>query len=159
VEFAMHPYVSQVLQSFQQQQLLQEADVAHFSPTDFRQGIQWLLSQNQDDLAQALAEAGLSLHPHNQEVLAMAGLLAMTREDWPLAVELLEDLYEVQGEQTQPMTYQMLARAHFCNLQRAEAVQVLTAALQAWPDDAMLREELSCLGPEFNFPGASSLHH
>lgn len=155
----MHPSVSQALQGFQQQQLLQESDVAHFSPTDFRQGIQWLLSENQDDLAQALAEAGLSLHPHNQEVLAMAGLLAMTREDWPLAVELLEDLHTVQGEQTQPMTYQMLARAHFCNLQRAEAVQVLTAALQAWPDDAMLREELSCLGPEFSFPGTSSLHH
>jgi len=44
-------------------------------------------------------------------------------------------------------------------LQRAEAVQVLTAALLAWPEDAMLLEELSCLGPEFNFPGTSSLHH
>jgi len=82
----MHPYVSQALLAVQKEQLLQEADVAHFSPTDFRHGIQWLLSENQDDLAQALADAGLSLHPHNQEVLAMAGLLAMTREDWPLAV-------------------------------------------------------------------------
>ena len=89
----------------------------------------------------------------------MAGLLAMTREDWPLAVELLQDLCTVQGVGAPPMSYQMLARACFCNLDRAEAARVLTAGLQYWPQDAMLLEELSCLGPEFNLAALSNYQH
>jgi hypothetical protein len=57
------------------------------------------------------------------------------------------------------MSYQMLARACFCNLDRAEAARVLNAGLQFWPQDAMLLEELSCLGPEFNLASLSSYQH
>ena len=155
----MQHHLSQALQAFQRDQAFNAADISEFSPADFRHGIQWLLSENQADLAQALADAGLSLHPHSEDILAMAGLLAMTREDWPLAVELLQDLCNVQGDKAPPMSYQMLARACFCNLDRAEAARVLSAGLQFWPQDAMLLEELSCLGPEFNLAALSSYQH
>lgn len=155
----MHHHLSEALQAFQQGKALQFADVAEFSPADFRQGIQWLLSENNADLAQALADAGLSLHPQSEDILAVAGLLAMTREDWPLAVELLQDLCNVQGIKAPPMTYQMLARACFCNLERHQAAAVLTEALQHWPQDAMLLEELSCLGPEYNLASVTSFQH
>jgi len=151
--------IQQTMRQFVDVQAVDMTQVSQFTPADFRTGIQWLLSEDKIALAQALADAGLSLHPESEDVLAVAGLLAAAQQDWPLAIELLKDLRAIQGDSTQPMTYQMLARAHFCNLQRAEAVQVLTAALLAWPEDAMLLEELSCLGPEFNFPGTSSLHH
>ena len=91
-------------------------EVSSFTPIDFRVGVQWLVAQNNPNLAQALAEAGLSLYPDSEDILVISGLLAMTREDWPLAIELLQDLVKVQKERVQPMTCQMLARAWACNL-------------------------------------------
>lgn len=116
-------------------------EVSRFTPIDFRLGIQWLVSQDKPDLAQALAEAGLSLFPESEDILAISGLLSMSRQDWCLAVELLQDLIAVQKERVQPMTFQMLARALACNLDLAEAHQVLDKALQYWPQDATLLAE------------------
>ena len=116
-------------------------EVSRFTPIDFRLGIQWLVTQDKPDLAQALAEAGLSLFPESEDILAISGLLSMSRQDWSLAVELLQDLIAVQQERVQPMTFQMLARALACNLDLAEAHQVLDKALQYWPQDATLLSE------------------
>ena len=116
-------------------------EVSRFTPIDFRLGIQWLVTQDKPDLAQALAEAGLSLFPESEDILAISGLLSMSRQDWSLAVELLQDLIAVQKERVQPMTFQMLARALACNLDLAEAHQVLDKALQYWPQDATLLSE------------------
>ena len=116
-------------------------EVSRFTPIDFRLGIQWLVTQDKPDLAQALAEAGLSLFPESEDILAISGLLSMSRQDWCLAVELLQDLISVQQERVQPMTFQMLARALACNLDLAEAHQVLDKALQYWPQDATLLSE------------------
>jgi hypothetical protein len=43
------------------------------------------------------------------------------------------------------MTYQMLARALACNLDVAEAHQVLETALQQWPNDATLIQERNAM--------------
>jgi hypothetical protein len=100
-----------------------------------------LVTQNNIDLAQALAEAGLALYPRSEDILAIGGLLAMTREDWHLAIELLNDLITIQGDRTQPMTCQMLARALACNLNLPEAKDVLEQALKVWPQDPVLLAE------------------
>ena len=76
----------------------------------------------------------------------MAGLLAMTREDWPLAVEFLRDLRDLQDDQAPPMTFRMLARSLFCNLAPAEALQVIEDGLTAWPADADLLAEREAKG-------------
>ena len=73
--------------------------------------------------------------------VAIGGLLAMTREDWHLAIELLNDLITIQGDRTQPMTCQMLARALACNLNLPEAKDVLEQALKVWPQDPVLLAE------------------
>jgi len=96
-------------------------------------------------MAQALAEAGLALFPLSEDILAISGLLAMTREDWPLAIELLQDLVTLQKDKVQPMTCQMLARALACNLDIAEAHQVLEQALKLWPNDPTLEQEKSAM--------------
>jgi uncharacterized protein HemY len=117
-------------------------EAARFSPTDFRLGVQWLVENEQTELAQALADAGLALHPKSEDILAIAGLLAMTRQDWPLAVELLQDLVNVQQDNIQPTTCQMLARALACNLDLAQAREVVDQALRIWPfDDTLLQEK------------------
>jgi hypothetical protein len=63
------------------------------------------------------------LYPLSEDILAISGLLAITREDWSLAVEILQDLVSVQDNRVQPMTYQMLARALACNLDVTEVAQ------------------------------------
>ena len=137
----MRPEIEQVMRQVAAAQSLDMGQVSRFEPADFRLGIQWLVSQDRIDLALALADAGLSLYPKSEEVLAIAGLLAMTREDWPLSIELLNELLEVQQDKAQPMTYHMLARAYCCNLDLAEARQVLARGLIVWPDDATLLSE------------------
>jgi len=126
-------------------QSLNLKEISRFSPADFRLGIQWLVSEEQNDMAQALAEAGLALFPLSEDILAISGLLAMTREDWPLAIELLQDLVTLQKDKVQPMTCQMLARALACNLDIAEAHQVLEQALKLWPNDPTLEQEKSAM--------------
>jgi len=126
-------------------QSLNLKEISRFTPADFRVGIQWLVSEDQNDMAQALAEAGLALFPLSEDILAISGLLAMTREDWPLAIELLQDLVTLQKDKVQPMTCQMLARALACNLDIAEAHQVLEQALKLWPNDPTLEQERSAM--------------
>jgi len=126
-------------------QSLNLKEISRFTPADFRVGIQWLVTEEQNDMAQALAEAGLALFPLSEDILAISGVLAMTREDWPLAIELLQDLVTLQKDKVQPMTCQMLARALACNLDIAEAHQVLEQALKLWPNDPTLEQERSAM--------------
>ena len=141
----MHIELQQAMQHLVTEQSLNLKEISRFTPVDFRLGIQWLVSQDQTDMAQALAEAGLALYPLSEDILAISGLLAITREDWSLAVELLQDLVSIQNTRVQPMTYQMLARALTCNLDVAEAHQVLETALQIWPTDATLIQERNAM--------------
>ena len=126
-------------------QSLNLKEISRFTPTDFRVGIQWLVTEEQNDMAQALAEAGLALFPLSEDILAISGLLAITRQDWPLAIELLQDLVTLQKDNVQPMTCQMLARALACNLDIAEAHQVLDQAMKLWPNNTELEQEKSAM--------------
>ena len=141
----MHIELQQAMQQLVSAQTLTLKEVSRFTPVDFRHGVQWLVAQEQPALAQALAEAGLALFPQSEDILAIAGLLAMTREDWLLAIGLLQDLVTLQQDRVQPMTCQMLARALACNLDIAEAHQVLDQALKLWPNDPTLEQEKSAM--------------
>lgn len=138
----MQVQIQQSLQQFVDVESVDLDEVSRFTPADFRTGIQWLLAHDKVELAQALADAGLSLHPDSEDVLAIAGLLAAAQQDWPLTIELLQDLRKVQQDQVQPMTYQMLARALFCNMELPQARWVLEEGLRAWPADPSLLQEL-----------------
>ena len=133
------------MQQLVKDQTLNLKEVSRFSAVDFRLGIQWLVAEEKPELAQALADAGLALFPLSEDILAIAGLLAMTRPDWPLAIDLLQDLVSLQKEKVQPMTCQMLARALACNLDIAEAHQVLDQAMKLWPDNSELADEKSAM--------------
>ena len=141
----MHLDLQQSMRKFAEAKAIDVREASRFTPVDFRLGIQWLVTQNNIDLAQALAEAGLALYPRSEDILAIGGLLAMTREDWHLAIELLNDLITIQGDRTQPMTCQMLARALACNLDIAEAHQVLDQAMKLWPNNPELEQEKSAM--------------
>jgi uncharacterized protein HemY len=116
-------------------------DSDKYSPADIRIGIQHLLSTQEMALAQALADAGLALHPDSEDLLAMAGLMALTQQNWTEAVQLLEQLLAVQGSAAPAMTYKMLVRALRCNLDLARAQRILAQGMAQWPGDAELLME------------------
>ena len=115
--------------------------IKRFTPTEIREAIQNLIANEQNELAYALGDAGLSLFPKSEDMLAMNGLLAILRNDWPQAVEMLEDLKAIQGDQTQPFTFVMLVRALRCNLNPARALEVVREGLALYPDQLELVSE------------------
>ncbi len=124
--------------------LLNAQSIQRFTPAEIRETIQSLVATEQLELANALGDAGLSLHPHSEDVLAITSLLAMMNQDWPLAVELMDELVEVQGGKAQPFTFVMLVRALRCNLDPERALQVARQGLALYPDQVeLLAEKLS----------------
>ena len=95
----------------------------------------------QMELASALGDAGLSIYPQSEDMLAIGGLLAMTNQDWQLAVELIEELVEIQGEKTPPFTLVMLVRALRCNLDPERALAVARHGLSLYPEQLELQAE------------------
>jgi lipopolysaccharide biosynthesis regulator YciM len=89
-------------------------DVGFPSPDQIRLSIQQLVSDNDIDKATTLADESLSVYPQNEGVLAISGLVAVVRNDWPRAVELLERLIAVQGDRASEFTRMMYERALNC---------------------------------------------
>jgi hypothetical protein len=122
-------------------ELIQPAIFSRFTPKDIREAIQQLVATEQLELAYALGDAGISLYPGTEDMLAINGLLAIIRQEWAQAVDLLSELTQVQGVNTQPFTYVMLVRALRCNLEPARALEVVKLGLQAYPDQVELLAE------------------
>jgi hypothetical protein len=124
--------------------LLNAATIQRFSPAEIRETIQSLVATEQLELANALGDAGMSLYPHSEDILAITSLLAMMNQDWPLAVELIDELVEIQGATTPPFTYVMLVRALRCNLDPVRALEVARQGLALYPQQVeLLAEKLS----------------
>ena len=121
--------------------LLNPISFKRFTPSEIRESIQTLVATEQIDLANALGDAGLSLYPHSEDILAITGLLAIMKQDWSMGVELLTELKHLQGENTQPFTFVMLVRALRCNLDPAQAYSVVNEGLSFYPDHAELIAE------------------
>ena len=124
--------------------LLNTQTIQRFSPAEIRETIQSLVATEQLELANALGDAGMSLYPNSEDILAITSLLAMMNQDWPLAVELMEELMQIQGANTQPFTYVMLVRALRCNLDPVRALAYARQGLAAYPNQVeLLAEKLS----------------
>jgi uncharacterized protein HemY len=121
--------------------MLSDREVSRFKPAEIREAIQTLVTEGKDALAIALGDAGLSLYPESEDILAITGLLALMRQEWTLSVELLESLKSIQGENTPPFTYVMLVRALRCNLEPVRALAVVNEGLRKYPDQIELTAE------------------
>lgn len=119
--------------------------VSRFSPEEIRLAIQALMGESHDALAYALGDAGLALYPESEDILAVTSLLAVMREDWPQAVDLLKQLIEMQGGKATVFSYSMLIRSLRCNLDLAEALEVAGVALALFPDHPELLKEYDAL--------------
>ena len=125
--------------------MLSDSSVARFSPAEMREAIQELVGEDRLDMANALVEAGLALHPESDDVLAIGSLVAMVQQDWVQAIELLTKLMLVQDGTVQPFTHLMLVRALRSNLEPAAALQAAITGLIQYPDHAELLAEQMAL--------------
>ena len=125
--------------------MLSDSSVARFSPAEMREAIQELVGEDRLDMANALVEAGLALHPESDDVLAIGSLVAMVQQDWVQAIELLTKLMLVQDGTVQPFTHLMLVRALRSNLEPAAALQAAVTGLIQYPDHAELLAEQTAL--------------
>ena len=119
--------------------------VSRFAPEEIREAIQALMGQDRDALAYALGDAGLALYPESEDILAITSLLAVVREDWPQAVDLLKQLMEMQTNRATVFTHSMLIRSLRCNLDLAEAFEAAGVALALFPDHPELLKEYDAL--------------
>ncbi len=124
---------------------LSPREVSRFSPAEVRQAIADLVANDRMDLAQALGDAGFSLYPDSEDMLAMCALLAEAREDWVVAEEMLAKLILQQAGQTPVTTWQHYIRVLRCLCELPAALQIVEVALQHHPEDAVLLEEQSAL--------------
>ena len=58
--------------------LLNPTAIKRFTPAEIRETIQTLVATEQLALANALGDAGLSLYPHSEDMLAISSLLAVS---------------------------------------------------------------------------------
>jgi hypothetical protein len=119
--------------------------VSRFAPEEIREAIQALMGQDLDALAYALGDAGLALYPESEDILAITSLLAVVREDWPQAVDLIKQLMEMQTIGATVFTHSMLIRSLRCNLDLAEAFEAAGIALSLFPDHPELLKEYDAL--------------
>jgi len=136
--------------------LLNIASFNRFSPTEIRETIQTLVITEQMDLANALGDAGMSLYPSSEDMLAINGLLAMMRREWSTSVEYLQELMDLQGNNTQAFTFVMMVRALRCNLDPARAMHVVRQGLAAFPQQLELVAEKLALEDYADLVGESS---
>ena len=121
--------------------MMSDKDVSKFSPLEIREAIQSLVTEGKDSLANALGDAGLSLYPESEDILAITGLLALMRQDWTYAVDLMQQLQKLQGENTPAFTYVMLVRALRCNLEPVRAAHVCNQGIKQYPGQIELLAE------------------
>jgi hypothetical protein len=84
------------------------------TPDQIRLSIQQLVAEESIDKAESLAQEGLVVYPENEGVLAISGLVAIVRNDWARAVDLLDRLMMIQGERASDFTKMMYERARHC---------------------------------------------
>jgi hypothetical protein len=122
-----------------------DAIFSRFTPFEMRDAISELVAQDRMDMANALADAGLAIHPESEDVLAIAALVSMVRQDWVQAIELLTKLMLLQDGNVQPFTHLMLVRALRSNLEPASALAATVTGLIQYPDHPELLAEQRAL--------------
>ena len=128
--------------------------VSKYSPTEIRETISKLVADDNLDMAFALSQAGLALYPDSEDVLAIAGLLAMLKEDWVESAAILNHLIEVQGDRTPVTTHIMFIRALRCALEPAAALSAVMLAHEPDPNHPELEKEFQALSERLGFATA-----
>lgn len=125
--------------------MLSDREVSRFSATEIREAIADLVVQDRMDLASALGDAGISLYPDSEDMLAMVALLAESRQDWTTAEEMLAKLLLKQGGNAPVASWQHYIRVLRCLCEWQSALMITERALEFYPGNPDLMVELQSL--------------
>lgn len=145
LEQAMSSLIDTLLSQAASGTMSMDRVVSEFTPTEIRQTIADLVARNELTLANALSDAGLSLYPASEDILAISALLAEIQRDWTNAEQLLEQLIQVQQQVSTPFAWRHLIRVQRCHFEPGKALQSALQAVKHHPHDADLLEELNSL--------------
>ena len=115
--------------------------LSRFSAGEIREAVSGLLASDQQSLADALCEAGLSLYPRDENMLAIASLMANFHEDWVRAEGYIRDLIDLHHGRATAFTWHMLVRNLRCQLEPIEALKAARQGLAQHPDSSDLLRE------------------
>lgn len=133
--------LNQLINSTKEGYLAVEGEICKLNNSEIREAIQALVAQDQMEVAVAVSSAALILRPESEDILAISGLLAMCQSEWDTAVELLESLLELQGDQAPPQTYLMLAKSLRCAFLVGSAMEMVKFGLKHHFNDPDLTSE------------------
>ncbi len=137
-------------------------EVSRFTASEVRQAIADLVASDRMDLAQALGDAGISLYPQDEEILAISALLAEARQDWVVAEGLLAQLILNQQGDTPLTTWQHYVRVLRCLCELPSALQIVELALNKYPDSVELQAErqflCNAIGDALNLDSSDTRH-
>ena len=122
---------------------LNDRDVSQFTAAEVREAISTLVAQDKLSLADALCEAGLSLHPGDENILSMAALMANLHQDWARSEQYLRELMAVQGGSATEFSWNLLVRVLRCQAEPIEALNVAKTGLIHYPESVDLRREVA----------------
>lgn len=125
--------------------MLSDREVSRFSAQEIREAIADLVIQGRMDLAGALGDAGISLYPDSEDMLAMSALLAESRQDWTVAEEMLAKLLLKQGAAAPVASWQHYIRVLRCLCEWQSALMIAERALEFYPGHTALLSELYSL--------------
>ena len=120
-------------------------EVSRYLPSEIREAIAKLVALDRMDVAQDLGDAGISLYPQSDDILAICALLAEARQDWVAAEDLLAKLILQQAGSTPVTTWQHYIRVLRCLCELPAALQIVELALQRYPEDVVLQQEQASL--------------
>jgi hypothetical protein len=125
--------------------MMSDREMSRFSAVEIREAISDLVREDRMDLASALGDAGISLYPESEDMMAMVALLAESRQDWTTAEEMLAKLLLKQGSQAPVASWQHYIRVLRCLCEWQSALMIAGRALEFYPGDPALVAELQAL--------------
>ena len=93
----------------------------------------------------------MAIHPESEDILAISGLMAMSRQEWRRAIGLFEELIDVQVENPQPYTHLMLIRAMRCEGEVISALSICIQAHELFTQHPELEHEFAGLSKVLGF--------
>ena len=103
--------------------------------------IQKLVADGNLEKADEILDNELELEPKNERALGLASLVAMASQNWLKAIDLLENLAELQAEHTPVQVFIMLLRSYRCIGKHLDAMKTAQRALVRHANDPELVEE------------------
>ncbi len=114
-------------------------------PEGIREAVSLLMARGELDLAGEMSDLARMIHPNNESIWAISALVAEVMQDWLKAHALLTRLRQLQGNNVTAETYRHHIRVLRCLGSDFIALSLVRTALNRYPSDASLQDELEAL--------------